>query len=121
MVPAVVVRCVANEGVARAGRSVMNEPERGAVSQRKLWLKVGNILLAFGKSYSTEGERKYSPLIRTSKYDIKKGAINMSQPNYLTPEGEAKLNAELQVVNAKLNIVYNYYKLQREIGTRIYP
>ncbi len=30
-----------------------------------------------------------------------------------------KLNAELQVVNAKLNVIYNYYKLQREIGSRI--
>ncbi|MDU1904161.1 MAG: TolC family protein [Dysgonomonas sp.] len=27
-----------------------------------------------------------------------------------------KLNAELQVVNAKINIIYNYYKLQRTIG-----
>lgn len=27
-----------------------------------------------------------------------------------------KLNAELQVVNAKINIIYNYYKLQRVIG-----
>lgn len=30
-----------------------------------------------------------------------------------------KLNAELQVVNAKLNVIYNYYKLQREIGNKI--
>lgn len=30
-----------------------------------------------------------------------------------------KLNAELQVVNAKLNVIYNYYRLQREIGNRI--
>lgn len=30
-----------------------------------------------------------------------------------------KLNAELQVVNAKLNVIYNYYSLQREIGTKI--
>ncbi len=30
-----------------------------------------------------------------------------------------KLNAELQVVNARLNVIYNYYKLQREIGNRI--
>jgi len=27
-----------------------------------------------------------------------------------------KLNAELQVVNAKIDIIYNYYKLQRSIG-----
>lgn len=27
-----------------------------------------------------------------------------------------KLNAELQVINARLNVVYNYYKLQREVG-----
>jgi outer membrane protein TolC len=27
-----------------------------------------------------------------------------------------KLNAELQVTNAKINIIYNYYKLQRTIG-----
>lgn len=27
-----------------------------------------------------------------------------------------KLNAELQVVNAKINIIYNYYKLQRTVG-----
>lgn len=27
-----------------------------------------------------------------------------------------KLNAELQVVNSKINIIYNYYKLQRTIG-----
>ena len=30
-----------------------------------------------------------------------------------------KLNAELQVVNAKLNVIYNYYRLQREIGNTI--
>lgn len=30
-----------------------------------------------------------------------------------------KLNAELQVVNAKLNVVYNYYRMQREIGNRM--
>ena len=30
-----------------------------------------------------------------------------------------KLNAELQVVNAKLNVVYNYYWLQREIGNKV--
>jgi outer membrane protein len=30
-----------------------------------------------------------------------------------------KLNAELELVNAKLNIIYNYYKLQREIGCKI--
>lgn len=30
-----------------------------------------------------------------------------------------KLNAELQVVNAKLNVIYNYYWLQREIGNKI--
>ena len=30
-----------------------------------------------------------------------------------------KLNAELQVVNAKLNVIYNYYKLQREIGNKV--
>lgn len=30
-----------------------------------------------------------------------------------------KLNAELQVVNAKLAIIYNYYRLQREIGNKI--
>lgn len=28
-----------------------------------------------------------------------------------------KLNAELQVVNAKLNVIYSYYRLQREIGS----
>ncbi len=28
-----------------------------------------------------------------------------------------KLKAELQVINAKLDVVFNYYKLQREIGT----
>jgi outer membrane protein len=30
-----------------------------------------------------------------------------------------KLNAELQLVNAKLNVIYNYYSLQREIGNKI--
>jgi outer membrane protein len=30
-----------------------------------------------------------------------------------------KLNAELQVVNAKLNTIYSYYKLQREIGSKV--
>lgn len=30
-----------------------------------------------------------------------------------------KLNAELELVNAKLNIIYNYYRLQREIGTKV--
>lgn len=30
-----------------------------------------------------------------------------------------KLNAELQVVNAKLNVIFNYYRLQREIGNKI--
>ena len=30
-----------------------------------------------------------------------------------------KLNAELQVVNAKLNVIYNYYRLQREVGNKI--
>jgi outer membrane protein len=29
-----------------------------------------------------------------------------------------KLTAELQVVNAKLNIIYNYCRLQREVGTK---
>ena len=32
--------------------------------------------------------------------------------------GNAKLNAELQVVNAKLSVIYNYYRLQREIGIK---
>ena len=27
-----------------------------------------------------------------------------------------RLNAELQLVNARINIIYNYYKLQRTIG-----
>ena len=31
----------------------------------------------------------------------------------------AKLNAELQVVNARLNVIYCYYKLQREIGNKV--
>lgn len=30
-----------------------------------------------------------------------------------------RLNADLELVNAKLNVIYNYYRLQREIGTRI--
>jgi outer membrane protein TolC len=30
-----------------------------------------------------------------------------------------KLNAELQVVNARLNVIYNYYCLQRAIGNKI--
>ncbi len=30
--------------------------------------------------------------------------------------GNTKLNAELQVVNAKINIIYQHYKLQRTIG-----
>jgi outer membrane protein TolC len=30
-----------------------------------------------------------------------------------------KLNAELQVVNAKLNVIYNFYRLQREVGNKI--
>ncbi len=30
-----------------------------------------------------------------------------------------RLNAELQVVNAKLDVIYNYYRLQREIGKKI--
>jgi outer membrane protein TolC len=30
-----------------------------------------------------------------------------------------KLNADLELVNAKLNVIYNYYKLQREIGTKV--
>lgn len=30
-----------------------------------------------------------------------------------------KLNAELQVVNARLNVIYTYYRLQREIGNKI--
>lgn len=29
-----------------------------------------------------------------------------------------KLNAELQLVNAKLTVIFNYYKLQREIGSK---
>lgn len=32
--------------------------------------------------------------------------------------GNTKLNAELQVVNAKLSVIYNYYRLQREIGIK---
>ena len=31
----------------------------------------------------------------------------------------SKLNAELQLVNARLNVIYNYYRLQREIGNNI--
>jgi len=31
----------------------------------------------------------------------------------------SKLNAELQLVNARLNVIYNYYSLQREIGNKI--
>lgn len=30
-----------------------------------------------------------------------------------------RLNADLELVNAKLNVIYNYYRLQREIGTKI--
>jgi outer membrane protein len=30
-----------------------------------------------------------------------------------------KLNAELQLVNSRLNVIYNYYLLQREIGKKI--
>lgn len=30
-----------------------------------------------------------------------------------------KLNAELQVVNARLEVIYNYFRLQREIGNKI--
>jgi len=30
-----------------------------------------------------------------------------------------RLNADLELVNAKLNVIYNYYRLQREIGAKI--
>jgi transcription elongation factor GreA len=46
--------------------------------------------------FQLKGERKSFPFHHQSKYNIKKGAMYMTQPNYLTPEGEAKLNAELQ-------------------------
>jgi len=31
----------------------------------------------------------------------------------------SRLNAELQVVNARLDVIYNYYRLQRETGNKI--
>jgi len=29
------------------------------------------------------------------------------------------LNADLELVNARLNVIYNYYRLQREVGTKV--
>jgi transcription elongation factor GreA len=46
--------------------------------------------------FQLKGGTKILPLSPSIKIYYARGAITMTQPNYLTPEGEAKLNAELQ-------------------------
>lgn len=41
---------------------------------------------------------------------------NLALITEILDANNSKLNAELQVMNAKINIVFNYYKLQRTIG-----
>lgn len=66
-------------------------------------------------------------------YDTQKKSLELAQQNYqvvnnrylnglalitdMLDASNQKLNAELQVVNAEINILFNYYKLKKTVGT----
>lgn len=84
-------------------------------------------------------ERVYSAYVKyvetTEKLTVHESSLRLANENYriinnrylnelvliteMLDASNEKLNAELQVVNAKLDVVYSYYKLQREIGNKI--
>lgn len=66
-------------------------------------------------------------------YDTQKKSLELAEQNYdvinnrylndlalitdMLDAGNSKLSAELQVVNARINILFNYYKLKKATGT----
>lgn len=84
-------------------------------------------------------ERVYNAYVKfvetTEKLTVHETSLRLANENYriinnrylnelvliteMLDASNAKLNAELQVVNAKLDVIYSYYKLQREIGNKI--
>jgi len=84
-------------------------------------------------------ERVYNAYVKfvetTEKLTVNETSLRLANENYriinnrylnelvliteMLDASNAKLNAELQVVNAKLDVIYSYYRLQREIGNKI--
>lgn len=66
-------------------------------------------------------------------YDTQKKSLELAQQNYqvvnnrylnglalitdMLDASNQKLNAELQVVNAEINILFNYYQLKKTVGS----
>ena len=92
-----------------------------ALTLEQTQVAINNAYIKFMESYERLNVFETNSRLADENYRI----INNRYLNELVlitemlDASNTKLNAELQVVNAKLNVIYTYYKLQREIGNKI--
>jgi outer membrane protein len=89
-----------------------------SVIEEQAMLAVQSSFIKYKESFDQLSALEKSLQLAAENY----GVINYRYLNNLVlitemlDASNTKLNAEFQVVNAKINIVFNYYKLQRTIG-----
>ncbi|NVN96437.1 MAG: TolC family protein [Bacteroidetes bacterium] len=84
-------------------------------------LAVKTAYIKFKESQEKLTVHEYNSRLASENYRIinNRYLSNLVLITEMLDASNTKLNAELQLVNAKLNVIYNYYKMQREIGMKL--
>ncbi|NTV18658.1 MAG: TolC family protein [Bacteroidales bacterium] len=110
-----------NRKVQLAGKRQLIAENAEALTQENTQVAVNSAYIRFVESFEKLKVYEISSRLAAENYGIinNRYLSDLVLITEMLDASNTKLNAELQVVNAKLNVIYNYYHLQREIGNTI--
>ncbi len=110
-----------NRKVQLAGKRQLTAENAEALTQENTQVAVNSAYIRFVESFEKLKVYEISSRLAAENYGIinNRYLSDLVLITEMLDASNTKLNAELQVVNAKLNVIYNYYHLQREIGNTI--
>ena len=105
--------------IARSYHSIRQAEKQHAATQEKVELDVQEAYTHYQNAFELLRTQEKSLQLATENYEM---TFNRYMNDLvliidLLDADNIKLSAEIQYVNAQINIVYNYYKLQYVIGT----
>lgn len=105
--------------IARVNHTILKSKQEYVAAQEDLEMEVQSAYTNYTKAFELLEYQKKSLQLAVENYDvIKNRYINdLALIIDLLDADNIKLSAEIQYVNALINVVYNYYKLLYVIGT----
>jgi outer membrane protein len=106
-----------NVNVAKQ-RQIVADLEKQVVKEQSD-LAIKNALIQYNETFDNLNTSEKSLLLAKQNYEVVNNRYinNLVLITEMLDAGNQKLNAELQVVNARIDILFNYYKIKRLIGT----